>query len=50
VEVDVTVVRDVMFYGAKIDQEPTYVKVYDEDAAAKLDNQVMSALKKDGTA
>jgi nitroimidazol reductase NimA-like FMN-containing flavoprotein (pyridoxamine 5'-phosphate oxidase superfamily) len=50
VKVDVTAVRDVMFYGAKIDQEPTYVKTYDEDAAAKLDNQVMSALKKDGMA
>jgi uncharacterized protein YlzI (FlbEa/FlbD family) len=47
VVVDVAAVRDVMFYGAKIDQEPTYVKTYDEEAAAKLDNQVMSALKKD---
>jgi hypothetical protein len=39
-------VRDVMFYGSKISLEPVYEKTYDALAAAKLDTQVMEALKK----
>lgn len=45
VQVDIEAVRDVMFYGAKISVEPKYDKTYDAQAAAKLDQQVMSALK-----
>ncbi|MBU9711264.1 pyridoxamine 5'-phosphate oxidase family protein [Evansella tamaricis] len=45
-EIKVAEVRDVMFYGARITQEPKYEKTYDKDAAQKLDNQVMSAMKK----
>ncbi|WP_100373342.1 pyridoxamine 5'-phosphate oxidase family protein [Bacillus sp. FJAT-45037] len=45
IEIDVTEVRDVMFYGAKIVQNPEYDKTYDHDAATKLDKQVMDALK-----
>ncbi|WP_088104961.1 pyridoxamine 5'-phosphate oxidase family protein [Halalkalibacter urbisdiaboli] len=46
IEVNVEEVRDVMFYGAKIVTEPKYDKTYDAQAAAKLDRQVMDALKK----
>ncbi|WP_100404610.1 pyridoxamine 5'-phosphate oxidase family protein [Bacillus solitudinis] len=46
IEVRVEEVRDVMFYGAKIITEPSYDKTYDAQAAAKLDRQVMDALKK----
>ncbi|WP_066176351.1 pyridoxamine 5'-phosphate oxidase family protein [Bacillus marinisedimentorum] len=44
-EIAVSEVRDVMFYGSKISVEPQYEKTYDEQAAAKLDRQVMEALK-----
>ncbi|WP_332693845.1 pyridoxamine 5'-phosphate oxidase family protein [Halalkalibacter lacteus] len=46
VELEVNEVRDVMFYGAKMMVEPSYEKTYDVEAAAKLDRQVMEALKK----
>lgn len=46
IEVNIEEVRDIMFYGAKISTEPAYEKTYDERAAAKLDNQVMDALRK----
>jgi hypothetical protein len=45
IEVAVEAVRDVMFYGARITQEPIYDKTYDREAADKLDRQVMSALQ-----
>ncbi|WP_027408272.1 pyridoxamine 5'-phosphate oxidase family protein [Anoxybacteroides tepidamans] len=45
VEIAISEVRDVMFYGSKISVEPKYEKTYDAQAAAKLDNQVMTALK-----
>ncbi|MDR6224849.1 pyridoxamine 5'-phosphate oxidase family protein [Desmospora profundinema] len=45
IEVEVETVRDVMFYGAKIAQEPIYEKTYDKEAADKLDRQVMAALQ-----
>ena len=35
-----------MFYGSKIVTEPQYDKTYDKKAAAKLDKQVMEAMKK----
>lgn len=46
IDVDVKEVRDVMFYGARISVDPEYEKTYDAEAAAKLDQQVMDALKK----
>ncbi|KIL47579.1 pyridoxamine 5'-phosphate oxidase family protein [Jeotgalibacillus campisalis] len=39
-------VRDIMFYGAKIVEEPKFDKTYDQEAAEKLDAQVMNDLKK----
>lgn len=45
VEVSVQEVRDVMFYGARLAAEPKYEKTYDPRAAAKLDNQVLTAMK-----
>ena len=35
-----------MFYGSKITVVPKYDKTYDLEAAKKLDNQVMEAMKK----
>ncbi|MRX71681.1 hypothetical protein GJU40_05765 [Bacillus lacus] len=46
IELVVSEVRDVMFYGSKISMEPAYEKTYDERAAAKLDEQVLEAMKK----
>ncbi|NEU29510.1 hypothetical protein GN156_01740 [bacterium LRH843] len=46
VEMNVTEVRDIMFYGGKLRYEPLYENTYDIEAAAKLDRQVMNALKK----
>ncbi|ETI66148.1 pyridoxamine 5'-phosphate oxidase family protein [Neobacillus vireti] len=46
VEVSITEVRDVMFYGSKIITEVQYDKTYDKNAAEKLDRQVMDAMKK----
>lgn len=45
IKIAVTEVRDVMFYGSKIIVEPQYNKTYDLEAAARLDRQVMSAIK-----
>jgi nitroimidazol reductase NimA-like FMN-containing flavoprotein (pyridoxamine 5'-phosphate oxidase superfamily) len=45
VEMEINEVRDVMFYGSKISQNPRHEKVYDPEAAAKLDYQVMQRLK-----
>jgi hypothetical protein len=46
VEIKISEVRDVMFYGSKIVAEPQYDKTYDKDAAARLDKQVMDAMRK----
>ncbi|MBT2678425.1 pyridoxamine 5'-phosphate oxidase family protein [Bacillus sp. ISL-35] len=46
VEISISEVRDVMFYGSKIVAEPQYDKTYDKDAAARLDKQVMEAMRK----
>ncbi|WP_394232658.1 pyridoxamine 5'-phosphate oxidase family protein [Niallia oryzisoli] len=46
IQMDIDEVRDVMFYGSKITVAPKYDKTYDLEAAKKLDNQVMGALKK----
>ncbi|WP_316568385.1 pyridoxamine 5'-phosphate oxidase family protein [Neobacillus sp. YIM B06451] len=45
IEVKINEVRDVMFYGSKITQEPQYDKTYDKVAATRLDNQVMDAFR-----
>lgn len=45
IEIDVEAVDDVMFYGAKIVDEPRYMKTYDKEAADKLDRQVAEAMK-----
>jgi uncharacterized pyridoxamine 5'-phosphate oxidase family protein len=46
IEIRIHEVRDVMFYGSKIVTEPQYDKTYDKNAAARLDTQVMEAMKK----
>ena len=46
VEIKIKEVRDVMFYGSKIIAEPQYDKTYDKEAAARLDLQVLEAMKK----
>ncbi|WP_428908781.1 pyridoxamine 5'-phosphate oxidase family protein [Niallia sp. Krafla_26] len=46
IELNIKEVRDVMFYGAKMTNVPTYDKTYDLEAAKRLDQQVMEALKK----
>lgn len=46
VEIKIHEVRDVMFYGSKMVTVPQYEKTYDKEAAARLDNQVMEAMKK----
>jgi len=45
IEVNVSEVHDVMYYGAKIVSELQIEKTYNEDAAKKLDIQVYDALK-----
>lgn len=46
IQVTISAVRDVMFYGSKIVTEVEYDKTYDKNAAQKLDKQVMEAMKK----
>ncbi len=46
IRLDIKQVKDVMFYGAKMTTVPKYDKTYDLEAAKKLDQQVMEALKK----
>ncbi|WP_026690070.1 pyridoxamine 5'-phosphate oxidase family protein [Alteribacter aurantiacus] len=45
VEMKVEEVRDVMFYGSRMSQEPKYEKTYDKEAAEKLDRQVLDAIR-----
>lgn len=47
VKVKVQEIRDVLFYGGKISQEPDYVKTYDAELAKKLDGAVYAALGKE---
>lgn len=46
IEVEIDQIFESMFWGAKIDQNPTYVKTYNPDAAKKLDGEVYAALLK----
>ncbi|MEK8129693.1 pyridoxamine 5'-phosphate oxidase family protein [Paenibacillus filicis] len=45
-DINITEVRDAMFYGARISVQPEYEKTYDKRAADKLDTQVFSAMRK----
>ncbi|MCS7463437.1 pyridoxamine 5'-phosphate oxidase family protein [Paenibacillus doosanensis] len=45
-DVDITAVRDAMFYGSRISVVPEYEKTYDKRAAEKLDAQVFDAMQK----
>ncbi|MFC3745482.1 pyridoxamine 5'-phosphate oxidase family protein [Paenibacillus sp. GCM10012306] len=45
-DVEIEAVRNALFYGAKLDSAPRYVKVYDQRAAEKLDGQVFAAMQK----
>jgi hypothetical protein len=45
-DIDISSVRDAMFYGARISAAPEYEKTYDKRAAEKLDTQVFEAMKK----
>lgn len=46
VDVTITLVRDAMFYGSRITNQPEYEKTYDKRAADKLDGQVFDAMQK----
>jgi len=46
VDIEVTAVRDAMFYGARLSVQPEYEKTYDKRAADRLDGQVFEAMKK----
>lgn len=46
IELNIDMVKDAMFDGARISVEPEYEKTYDKRAAEKLDNQVLAAMKK----
>lgn len=46
VDVDITAVRDAMFYGARLSVLPEYEKTYDKRAADRLDGQVFEAMRK----
>ncbi len=46
IAIEITAVRDAMFYGSRISVEPEYEKTYDKRAAEKLDGQVFAAMKK----
>ncbi|WP_079910514.1 pyridoxamine 5'-phosphate oxidase family protein [Paenibacillus sp. 32352] len=45
-DIDITAVRDAMFYGSRISVAPEFEKTYDKRAAEKLDAQVFDAMKK----
>lgn len=46
IELKITEVRDVMFYGSKLTVEPQYEIAYDHEAAKALDIKVMDAMRK----
>ena len=46
IDIEVAVVRDAMFYGARLSVQPEYEKTYDKRAADRLDGQVFEAMKK----
>lgn len=46
IQVDITQIDDIMFFGARITDELRYIKTYDQDAAARLDRQVKAAMRR----
>jgi hypothetical protein len=46
VDINISAVRNAMFYGSRISVLPEYEKTYDKRAAEKLDGQVFAAMKK----
>lgn len=46
IDIDISEIRDAMFYGSRISVEPQFEKSYDKRAAAKLDGQVFESMKK----
>jgi len=46
IDIDISAVRDAMFYGARLSVQPEYEKTYDKRAADRLDGQVFEAMKK----
>jgi hypothetical protein len=46
VDIEVSTVRDAMFYGARLSVVPEYEKTYDKRAADRLDTQVFDAMRK----
>ncbi|MEK4077707.1 pyridoxamine 5'-phosphate oxidase family protein [Paenibacillus sp. FSL M7-0656] len=45
-DITIEAVRNALFYGAQLSSVPQYVKIYDQRAAEKLDEQVFAAMKK----
>lgn len=45
-EVKLESIRDAMFHGSRISVQPEFENTYDERAAARLDGQVLDAMKK----
>lgn len=45
-DIDIAVIRDAMFYGARLSVRPETEKTYDKRAADKLDGQVFDAMRK----
>ncbi len=46
VDIEISAVRDAMFYGARLSVLPEYEKTYDKRAADRLDTQVFDAMRK----
>ncbi len=46
IDIEVSAVRDTMFYGARLSVQPEYEKTYDKRAADRLDGQVFEAMRK----
>ncbi|MDB5052299.1 MAG: pyridoxamine 5-phosphate oxidase [Bacilli bacterium] len=46
IDIEISAVRDAMFYGSRISVAPEYEKTYDKRAAEKLDGQVFNAMRK----
>ncbi|MFD1772940.1 pyridoxamine 5'-phosphate oxidase family protein [Paenibacillus rhizophilus] len=45
-DVQISAVRNALFYGAQLESAPKYAKTYDQRAAEKLDGQVFAAMQK----
>ncbi|WP_422660354.1 pyridoxamine 5'-phosphate oxidase family protein [Paenibacillus sp. EC2-1] len=45
-DIHVEFVRDALFHGIQLASSPEFIKIYDEQAAEKLDGQVLAAMRK----